>query len=66
MSNDLDSLGVVVQEQDARTRHLLGFHHSLQISQKSHVFGHVCGQHLQTDRLSLFYPKLFFIFFISF
>lgn len=42
----LYSVGVIVQQQHSRARHLLGFHHGLQISQQTHVFGHVCSQNL--------------------
>lgn len=39
-------VGVIVQQQHSRARHLLSLHHSLQISQQTHVFGHVSGQNL--------------------
>lgn len=39
-------VGVIVQQQHPRARHLLGLHHGLQISQQTHVFGHVSCQNL--------------------
>lgn len=46
----LYSVCVIVQQQHSRARHFLGLHHSLQISQQTHVFGHVSGQNLKTER----------------
>ena len=46
-------LGVVIQEQHTRAGHLLGLHHGLKVSQEGHVFGHICGQHLQHSRTRL-------------
>jgi len=40
-------VGVVVQQQNPGARHLLGLHHRLQVSQQTHVLGHVRGQNLK-------------------
>lgn len=39
-------VSVIIQQQHARARHLLCLHHRLQISQQTHVFGHISGQNL--------------------
>ena len=43
----LDTVRVVVQQENSRAGHFLRLYHSLQVSQKGHVLGHVCGQHLK-------------------
>lgn len=45
----LDAVGVVVQQKDSKTGHLLGLHHRLHVCQEVHVFGHVCGEHLKKE-----------------
>lgn len=52
MESYLYAFCIVIQEQHTRAGHLLGLHHGLQVSQQGHVFGHVCGQHLDTKRES--------------
>lgn len=46
MASHLYPISVVVEQQYSRTCHFLGFHHRLEVSQQTHVFGHVCCQHL--------------------
>lgn len=46
----LYSVCVIVKQQHSRACHLLGLHHSLQISQQTHVFGHVSSQDLKKER----------------
>lgn len=43
----LYSIGVMVEHQHSRTRDFLGFHHSFEVSQQTHVFGHICSQNLE-------------------
>ena len=47
----LNPVRVVVQEQHAGPRHLLGLHHGLEVCQQAHVFRHVCSQNLQRGKL---------------
>lgn len=42
----LYSICVVIQKEDSWTGHFLGFHHGLQISQQTHMLGHICCQDL--------------------
>ena len=50
-------VSVIIQQQHARARHLLGLHHRLQISQQTHVFGHISGQNLGNDDREERYEK---------
>lgn len=43
----LYSIGVMVEHQHSRTRDFLGFHHSFEVGQQTHVFGHICSQNLK-------------------
>lgn len=42
----LNAIWVVIQKQDSQAGHFLGLYHCLQISQKIHMFWHICCQHL--------------------
>ena len=42
-------VAVVVEQEDAAARHLLGLHHGLQVGQQTHVLAHVSSQHLGTN-----------------
>ena len=44
---DLDPVGVVVQQEDPTPGNLLGLHHGLEVRQETHVFGHVSGEDLE-------------------
>lgn len=51
-SSHLYAVRIVVEQQDSQTRHLLGFHHCLHVCQEVHVFGHICGQHLNRTTIT--------------
>ena len=45
---------VIIQQEDAAARHLLGLHHGLEVGQQTHVFRHVGSQDLdQNDNIFL-------------
>ena len=40
----LNSIIIVVQQEDPAAGHLLGLHHGLEVCQETHVLAHVSGQ----------------------
>lgn len=48
----LNAICVVVQQEDSRAGHFLGFYHGLQVCKQTHVLWHVSGQNLKLNLMS--------------